>query len=171
VEITNITVKLVRDSDDKLQGFCTITFDEEFVIRDLKIIASPKGEFVAMPSRKLTDHCVQCRAKNHLRARFCNECGQKLDPTRAGIDKRGRAKLHTDIAHPINARARQHMEHRILEAFQEEVRKSKLPGYVSPLLGADYDEEECHHGLDATAARDHGRRERQEEAREHELGS
>jgi stage V sporulation protein G len=167
VDITNITVKLVKDSDDKLQGFCTITFDEEFVVRDLKIILSPKGEFVAMPSRKLTDHCPGCRAKNHLRARFCNDCGHKLDASRAGVDKRGRAKLHTDIAHPINAQARQRIEQQILDAFQEEVRKSKLPGYVAPKLGADYDYEDEHHGYDGHVVKG---RERTDEGREREMG-
>ena len=38
MEISEIRVKLVDDPDDKLQAFCTITFDHEFVVRDLKII-------------------------------------------------------------------------------------------------------------------------------------
>ena len=48
---------------------------------------------------------------------------------RAGKDADGRAKLYADIAHPINAGAREAMQKRILEAYSEEVEKSKLPGY------------------------------------------
>lgn len=143
MEITEIRVKLVDEPGEKLQGFCTITFDHEFVVRDLKIISGPSGPFVAMPSRKLTDRCSspKCKAKNHLRSRFCNECGFELDPSRAGKDDRGRAKLHTDIAHPINAGARSRIESDILKAFEEEKQKATRPGYRPPKLGADYDDE------------------------------
>jgi len=146
VEISEIRVKLVDDPDEKLQAFCTITFDHEFVVRDLKIIRGPNGPFVAMPSRKLTDRCQACGGKNHLRARHCNDCGRGLDPNRAGRDERGRAKLHTDIAHPIHAESRARIQNRIIDAFMIEVEKSKLPGYRPPKLGADYDDgdEEMH---------------------------
>ena len=146
MEISEIRVKLVDHSGDKekLLAFCTITFDNMFVVRDLKIISGPKGSFVAMPSRKLTDKCMsnRCGTKNHLRSRFCNECGRPLDPNRAGKDERGRAKLHTDIAHPIHAAARHEIEQQILMSFGREVEKSKRPGYRPPNLGADYDDED-----------------------------
>src|SRR6187455_123303 len=102
MEITEVRIKLTEDSDDRLQAFCSITFDDCFVIRDLKIIEGTNGPFVAMPSRKLTSHCPQCGSKNHLRSNFCNECGQKLNANRAPLDEDGRAKLYADIAHPIN---------------------------------------------------------------------
>ena len=53
--ISEIRVKLVEDSDEKLQAFCTITFDREFVVRDLKIILGNAGLFVAMPSKRRKD--------------------------------------------------------------------------------------------------------------------
>lgn len=140
--ISEIRVKLVDDPDEKLQAFCTITMDREFVVRDLKIIKGPNGPFVAMPSRKLTDRCGHCGGKNHLRSRYCNDCGRTLDPNRAGRDERGRAKLHTDIAHPIHAEARARIQGQIIEAFHQEIEKSKQPGYQAPKLGADYDEGE-----------------------------
>ncbi len=64
MEITEVRIKLMDDPHDRLQGFCSITFDASFVIRDLKIIQGAKGPFVAMPSRKLTDRCPQCNTKN-----------------------------------------------------------------------------------------------------------
>ena len=87
VKITEVRIKLMADPNDRLQAFCSITFDHCFVIRDLKIIQGSKGSFVAMPSRKLTDRCPQCEAKNHLRAPYCNECGAALDAERA-LDRR-----------------------------------------------------------------------------------
>src|SRR5256885_10243763 len=93
----------MEDNNERLQAFCSVTFDDAFVVRDLKIIEGTKGSFVAMPSRKLTDRCPGCGCKNHLRARFCNQCGGRLDEDRATRDATGRAKLHAAIAPPINS--------------------------------------------------------------------
>jgi stage V sporulation protein G len=129
VEITEVRIKLMDDPQERLQAFCSITFDSCFVIRDLKIIEGAKGSFVAMPSRKLTDHCPQCNTKNHLRALFCNQCGAKLQEDRACKDDDGRAKLYADIAHPINSRCREMIQTCVLDAFAEEMIRAKEPNY------------------------------------------
>src|SRR5437868_4454071 len=118
------------NENERLQAFCSVTFDNAFVVRDLKIIEGAKGSFVAMPSRKLTDRCTQCGSKNHLRARYCNQCGHKLDEERAIRDADGRAKLHADIAHPINSACREVIQGAILKSYREEKERAKLPGYV-----------------------------------------
>jgi stage V sporulation protein G len=120
----------MEDNNERLLAFCSVTFDDAFVVRDLKIIEGAKGSFVAMPSRKLTDRCGQCGCKNHLRARFCNHCGHKLDEERALRDPDGRAKLHADIAHPINSACREVIQGAILKSYREEKERSKMPGYV-----------------------------------------
>jgi stage V sporulation protein G len=130
VVITEVRIKLVEENNERLMAFCSVTFDNAFVIRDLKIIEGTKGLFVAMPSRKLTDRCGHCGSKNHLRARFCNNCGHKLDENRAARDADGRAKLHADIAHPINSACREVLQRTILKAFEEEEELAKRPGYV-----------------------------------------
>ena len=134
MEITEVRIKLMEDnsgSNERLQAFCSITFDDMFVIRDLKIIEGAKGYFVAMPSRKLTDRCTHCGTKNHLRSRFCNQCGSRLDENRALRDSEGRAKLHADIAHPINSGCREKIQGAVLASYADELERSKLPGYVS----------------------------------------
>jgi stage V sporulation protein G len=133
VVITEVRIKLMEDGNDneRLQAFCSVTFDNAFVVRDLKIIEGTKGSFVAMPSRKLTDRCMQCGCKNHLRAHFCNQCGAKLDEDRATRDADGRAKLHADIAHPINSACREVIQTAVLKAYQEERERAKQPGYVN----------------------------------------
>lgn len=130
MEITEIRIKLVEDNTERLQAFCSVTFDDMFVVRDLKIIDGTKGSFVAMPSRKLTDRCPQCGCKNHLRARFCNQCGGKLAEERATRDPDGRAKLHADIAHPINSTCREFIQSAVIRAYQEERERAKQPGYI-----------------------------------------
>lgn len=131
MEITEVRIKLMENSEDRLRAFCSITFDDCFVIRDLKIIEGNSGPFVAMPSRKLTLHCRSCNTKNHLRARFCNNCGKRLPADNFDFDDHGRAKLYADIAHPINADCREQIQNRVIGEFYEELERAKLPGYIS----------------------------------------
>ena len=83
-----------------------------------------------MPSRKLTDRCPRCGTKNHLRARFCNDCAAELDEDRAVKDHDGRAKLYADIAHPINSGCRDMIQRKVLESFEEEKILARKAGYV-----------------------------------------
>src|SRR5262249_40710823 len=133
----------MEDNNERLLAFCSVTFDNAFVVRDLKIIEGTKGIFVAMPSRKLTDRCTHCGSKNHLRARFCNNCGHKLDESRALRSSDGRAKLHADIAHPIHSGAREQMQSAVVRAYSDEKERAKLPGYVCRYDDYDSDFEEA----------------------------
>ena len=58
MEITEIRIAL--RSDDKLKAFVSVTFDDAFVVRGMKIIEGKEGHlFVAMPSRKKPDGTYQ----------------------------------------------------------------------------------------------------------------
>src|SRR3954470_13685944 len=140
MEITEVRIKLMEDTDDRLQGFCSVTFDDAFVVRDLKIIDGANGPFVAMPSRKLTSHCHQCGSKNHLKAQYCNQCGARLREERTVRDAEGRAKLYADIAHPINSQCREMIQSRVIAEYRTELERAKQPGYVSR-YDEDYDDD------------------------------
>ena len=141
MEITEVRVKLVSNKDDRLKAFCSVTMDNEFVVRDIKVIEGTNGYFVAMPSRNMSDHCDKCGSKNHLRARYCNNCGSGLSEDRAHRDVKGRTKLHADIAHPINAECRQKIQDKVTVAFEEELEKSQQPGYKPVEFDEPEDEE------------------------------
>ena len=134
MEITEVRIKLIPANpnlQETLHAYCSVTFDDLFVVRDLKIISGPKGYFLAMPSRKLTDYCPFCSSKNHLRARFCSQCGRQLNENRAPRAANGRAKLHADIAHPINGDCRKLLHQKVMAAYFEELRRAQAPDYVS----------------------------------------
>ena len=140
MEITEVRIKLMEEPGERLQAFCSITFDDCFVIRDLKIIDGAHGPFVAMPSRKLTSHCHNCGCKNYLRAGYCNQCGARLREERAPKDEDGRAKLYADIAHPINSACREMIQERVIREFHLEKERAKQPGYVSRYDDFDHDD-------------------------------
>ena len=140
MNITEIRIKLVPGKRDKLRGFASITVDDCIVIRDIKIIDGGQGIFIAMPSRKLCDRCPSCAGKNHVRARYCNECGAHMNRTRAENDERGRPRLYADVAHPIHQRAREFVQGVILAEYQLELERSNKEGYVAKTFDdLDYD--------------------------------
>jgi len=48
-------VRVYPRNEEKLKAFVTVTFDDSFVVRNLKVIQGQNGLFVAMPSRKMVD--------------------------------------------------------------------------------------------------------------------
>lgn len=128
MEVTEVRIKLMEGSEDRLRAFCSITLDHCFVIRDLKIIDGLSGPFVAMPSRKLSSHCFRCHYKNHLRAAYCNQCGVKLKaPANSDLPQ----KLYADVAHPVNSECRERISAVVLAEFEHELARAAEPGYRS----------------------------------------
>ena len=54
MEITDIRIRKI-DAEGKMKAVVSVTFDNEFVVHDIKIIESQNGLFIAMPSRKTPD--------------------------------------------------------------------------------------------------------------------
>lgn len=48
-------VKVFPVDEEKLKAYATITFENCFIVRDLKVISGNKGYFIAMPSKKRKD--------------------------------------------------------------------------------------------------------------------
>ena len=97
MEITEVKIFKKDNRDKKLKAFATITLDDSFVVRDLKVIDGNKGLFVAMPSRRIKEPCPRCSHRNVIRSKFCNNCGK---PFSEDVNV-SRENEHKDIAHPI----------------------------------------------------------------------
>lgn len=54
MNITDVRIRKIND-DGKMKAVVSITFDDEFVVHDIKIIEGQNGLFIAMPSRKMSD--------------------------------------------------------------------------------------------------------------------
>ncbi len=54
MEITDVRVRKIT-KDGKMKAVVSVTFDNEFVVHDIKVIEGEKGLFIAMPSRKALD--------------------------------------------------------------------------------------------------------------------
>ena len=51
MNITDIRLKKI-DNGSKMKAIASITFDDAFVVREIRVIEGQNGLFVAMPSRK-----------------------------------------------------------------------------------------------------------------------
>ena len=71
MQITEIRIHLM--GEERLKAFASVTFDDCFVVRNMKIVSGNKGVFLCMPSRKLPDgthkdmvHPIKQEFRQHL---------------------------------------------------------------------------------------------------------
>ena len=88
MRVTDVRVRLIS-SESRLRGIVTITFEDSFVVHDIRVIEGENGIFVAMPSKKMPN----------------------------GVFR--------DIAHPINSDMRNHVEEKIIEAYNQALEEQK----------------------------------------------
>lgn len=79
MEITDIRIRKV-DADSKMKAVVSVTFDDEFVVHDIKIIEGQNGLFIAMPSRKMGEgdfrdiaHPLKSETRNRIRDAILEE--------------------------------------------------------------------------------------------------
>ena len=101
MRITEVKISL-RD-DEKLKAFATVTFDDCFVIRGMKIIQASRGLFVAMPTRRKPDgsfqdvaHPIHAQARAMLEQAVLGAYEQALRAAASGPTAQGGAPEEDD---------------------------------------------------------------------------
>ncbi|MBN1914169.1 MAG: septation protein SpoVG family protein [Candidatus Omnitrophica bacterium] len=129
MEITEVRVFLKDSPDKKLKAYATVTFDNAFVVRNIKVIEGTTGLFIAMPSRKIKQPCPKCGFKNEARSKYCNQCAAQLPlvsrAPSAEPNINNSQSEHKDIAHPITQSFREYLQKRVLGAYNEEIEKGR----------------------------------------------
>lgn len=124
MEITEVRVSL-RDGDGKrLKAYATVTFDNSFVVRNIKVIEGNNGLFVAMPARKLKQFCPRCGRKVDVGGKYCSYCGTQL-PTPPRDASKDKQSTHQDLAHPINQEFRDYLQSKVMDAYYSEKSSSQ----------------------------------------------
>ena len=128
MEITEVRIFLKDSPDKKLKAYATVTFDNAFVVRNIKVIEGTKGVFIAMPSRKIKQPCPKCNFKNEARSKYCNQCGGQLPfiSVPVGQEAMSVSNEQKDIAHPITQSFRDCLQKKVLEAFEQEKTKGTV---------------------------------------------
>jgi len=117
MEITETRISLVTNPSSRLRAYASVTFDDQFVVRDIRIIEGKKGLFVAMPSKKMQRPCPRCGFKNPIGNKFCGSCGSALN----SVEQQNLApsRQHRDLAHPIKTDFREYIQNKVLEEYEK----------------------------------------------------
>ena len=120
MEITEIRVFPKEGQDKKLKAYTTVTFDNVFVVRNIKVIQGSNSLFIAMPSRKMKHPCLKCNFKNEAGSKHCNQCGGVIPHNHVHEEFIDSKAEHRDIAHPITQQFREYLQGKVLEAYRKE---------------------------------------------------
>ncbi|UCC94832.1 MAG: SpoVG family protein [Candidatus Omnitrophota bacterium] len=119
MDITEVRVSLTEREGRRLKAYATITLDNSFVVRNIKVVEGNNGLFVAMPARKMKQFCPRCGKKVDMGSRYCNHCGVQLPPPPKDLTT-NRQATHQDLAHPINQEFRDYLQSKVLDAYYRE---------------------------------------------------
>lgn len=124
MEITEVRISLRETEGKRLKAYATVTFDNSFAVRNIKIIEGNNGLFVAMPAKKMKQFCPRCGKKVDIGSKYCSHCGTQLPlPTKDTTNDR--QTMYQDLAHPINQQFRDYLQSKILDAYYKEKELSK----------------------------------------------
>ena len=101
MNITDVRVRKVND-EGKMKAVVSITFDEEFVVHDIKVIEGQNGLFIAMPSRKMGErdfrdiaHPLRSETRNKIKEAIFAEYEKILENSAATS---GGSSAHKEMA-------------------------------------------------------------------------
>ncbi|MCF7871204.1 MAG: SpoVG family protein [Candidatus Omnitrophica bacterium] len=117
MEITEVRISLREHEGRRLKSYATVTFDNSFVVRNIKVIEGNNGLFVAMPARKVKQFCPRCGKKVEMGSKYCSNCGAQIPPPKESAQNR--QSIHQDLAHPINQQFRDYLQSKVLDAYHD----------------------------------------------------
>jgi DNA-binding cell septation regulator SpoVG len=110
MKITEIAV-LLTPGQGALLATADLVIDSDFVVHNIRVIRISDRILISMPNRVTTARCL-CGEKYPVSSRYCCGCGQPAP--RPAVLK----KVHSDVAHPLTAEARQQLDAAVLAAYQ-----------------------------------------------------
>ena len=104
MEVTEVRIFLA--DEERLKAYVTVTFDNCFVVRDLKIINGNTGLFVAMPSKKKKDgsykdiaHPINSDFRTYLESLILEKYNDEIKMVDAGFPIKKQTEDEYDVDH------------------------------------------------------------------------
>jgi len=127
VEITDVRLRKI-ETEGKLRAYVSITFDDSFVVHDLRVIDGTKGMFVAMPSKRLPngDHKDIAHPINtEIREKIQNAV---LDVYSRELEEAPQAKVEAKEEEKVEAKEEESKEEAVEEKAAGEEAEKKEEG-------------------------------------------
>lgn len=87
MKVTDVRLRKVNNPDTRMKALASITFDDAFVIHDLRVIDGNNGFFVAMPSKRTVDgefrdvaHPINSEMRQHIQEAVMKVYDETEDP-------------------------------------------------------------------------------------------
>nr|WP_051220445.1 MULTISPECIES: septation regulator SpoVG [Jeotgalicoccus] len=87
MKITDVRLRKVNNQDTRMKALVSVTFDEAFVVHDLRVIDGNNGLFVAMPSKRTPDgefrdiaHPINTEMRQHVQEEVMRVYEETEDP-------------------------------------------------------------------------------------------
>ncbi|HLR35056.1 MAG TPA: septation regulator SpoVG [Tissierellales bacterium] len=85
MEVTDVRIRKMTE-EGKMKAIVSVTFDDEFVVHDIKVIEGLNGLFIAMPSRKMADdefrdiaHPINSKTRNKIQEAIFKEYEKNIE--------------------------------------------------------------------------------------------
>ena len=95
MNITDVRIRKIA-ADGKLKAVVSVTFDDEFVVHDIKIIEGQNGLFIAMPSKKVLDgeyrdiaHPINSEVRERVQSEILRKYQEMLDSEETESEEEG----------------------------------------------------------------------------------
>ena len=127
MEITDVRLRKI-ETEGKLRAYVSITFDDSFVVHDLRVIDGNKGMFVAMPSKRLPngDHKDIAHPINtEIREKIQNAV---LDVYNRELEEAPRPKVEPKVEEAVEESKEEEKEEAVEETATEEETEKKEEG-------------------------------------------
>ena len=85
MQITDVRIRKIN-TEGKMKAIVSVTFDDQFVVHDIKIIEGQNGLFIAMPSRKTPEgefkdiaHPINSETRGYIQNAILSEYEDSLE--------------------------------------------------------------------------------------------
>ncbi|MEM2615726.1 MAG: septation protein SpoVG family protein [Thermoplasmatales archaeon] len=114
MKITKVKIRPSRGPSKSLLGYADITFDNEFVVKDFRIIKIDDKKRVIMPNRPITKKCGACGGSMRFSCKFCPHCG--VEAATFFVDRK---YCYIDVAFPIKRELYEEIEKTVLQEYDK----------------------------------------------------
>lgn len=105
MKITDVRLRKVNNQDTRMKALVSVTFDESFVIHDLRVIDGNNGLFVAMPSKRTPDgefrdiaHPINSEMRQHVQEEVMRVYEETADEVQEEQENKSEPTVESDPA-------------------------------------------------------------------------
>lgn len=134
MKITDVRLRKVNNQDTRMKALVSVTFDETFVVHDLRVIDGNNGLFVAMPSKRTPDgefrdiaHPINTEMRQHVQEEVMRVYEETEDPASEDSNEAVEPTVESDPAEDEDSTLESTASEESDESLNEKVNDENSP--------------------------------------------